>query len=216
VKIGDYSVELCGGTHVSNTSEIGLFKIIKEEGIGSGVRRITALTGQKAYESFKDSENILDEITEQVKAPQSSQALSKIMALQEELKENQKELESLNAKMAQAQSGEIFSDVKEIESLTYIATEVQVSDANGLRNLADIWKQKDVSDILVLVAKIEEKVSLLVASKSADKKAGDLVKELAGFIDGRGGGKPDMAMAGGSNPLGIKTLLENVPDKIKG
>lgn len=216
VKIGDYSVELCGGTHVSNTSEIGLFKIIKEEGIGSGVRRITALTGQKAYESFKDSENILDEIAEQVKAPQSSQILSKVMALQEELKENQKELESLNAKMAQAQSGEIFSDVKEIESLTYIATEVQVSDANGLRNLADIWKQKDVSDILVLVAKIEEKVSLLVASKSADKKAGDLVKELAGFIDGRGGGKPDMAMAGGSNPSGIKTLLENIPDKIKG
>lgn len=214
VKIGDYSVELCGGTHTATTSEIGLFKIIKEEGIGSGVRRIVALTGQKAYEAFKDAENTLNEVAAVVKAPQAAQVVSKVTAMQEELKATQKENDALAGKLAASQSDEVFKNVLKAAGTSYIASEVAVPDVNGLRNLADIWKQKELSDVLVLVAKIGEKVSLLVASKTADVKAGNLIKELAPYIDGRGGGKPDMAMAGGSKAAGIPELIENVGSKL--
>lgn len=214
VKIGDYSIELCGGTHTQTTSEIGLFKIVKEEGIGSGVRRIIAVTGQKAYEAFKDAENTLNEVATMVKAPQTSQVLAKVTSLQDELKTAQKENDALAGKLAASQSDEIFKNVQTAGSLNFIASEVTVPDANGLRNLADIWKQKELSDVLVLVAKIGEKVSLLVASKSSDVKAGNLVKELAPFVDGRGGGKPDMAMAGGSKAAGIPELLAAVAEKL--
>ena len=210
VTIGDYSVELCGGTHVGNTSEIGLFKIIKEEGIGSGTRRIIALTGQKAFEAFKDQEAILKEIQGLVKSPQASQTVAKVENLQADLKEAQKNLESLSAKMASAQSDELFQNVETANGITYIAAKVAAKDAGALRSLADIWKQKNSSDVLVLVAQIGEKANLLVASQNGDIKAGNLVKALAPFIDGRGGGKPDMAMAGGTNPAGIAELLEQV------
>lgn len=214
VKIGDYSVELCGGTHTATTSEIGLFKIIKEEGIGSGVRRIVAVTGQKAYEVFKDAENTLNEVAAVVKAPQAAQVVSKVTAMQEELKAAQKENDALAGKLAASQSDEVFKNVLKAAGTSYIASEVAVPDVNGLRNLADIWKQKELSVVLVLVAKIGEKVSLLVASKTADVKAGNLIKELAPYIDGRGGGKPDMAMAGGSKAAGIPELIENVGSKL--
>lgn len=214
VKIGDYSVELCGGTHTATTSEIGLFKIIKEEGIGSGVRRIVAVTGQKAYEAFKDAENTLNEVAAVVKAPQAAQVVPKVTAMQEELKAAQKENDALAGKLAASQSDEVFKNVLQAAGKSYIASEVTVPDVNGLRNLADIWKQKELSDVLVLVAKIGEKVSLLVASKTADVKAGNLIKELAPYIDGRGGGKPDMAMAGGSKAAGIPELIENVGSKL--
>ncbi|QQC73638.1 alanine--tRNA ligase [Lactococcus garvieae] len=214
VKIGDYSVELCGGTHTATTSEIGLFKIIKEEGIGSGVRRIVAVTGQKAYEAFKDAENTLNEVAAVVKAPQAAQVVSKVTAMQEELKAAQKENDALAGKLAASQSDEVFKNVLKAAGTSYIASEVAVPDVNGLRNLADIWKQKELSDVLVLVAKIGEKVSLLVASKTADVKAGNLIKELAPYIDGRGGGKHDMAMAGGSKAAGIPELIENVGSKL--
>lgn len=214
VKIGDYSVELCGGTHTATTSEIGLFKIIKEEGIGSGVRRIVAVTGQKAYEAFKDAENTLNEVAAVVKAPQAAQVVPKVTAMQEELKAAQKENDALAGKLAASQSDEVFKNVLQAAGKSYIVSEVTVPDVNGLRNLADIWKQKELSDVLVLVAKIGEKVSLLVASKTADVKAGNLIKELAPYIDGRGGGKPDMAMAGGSKAAGIPELIENVGSKL--
>ncbi|MCJ1994316.1 alanine--tRNA ligase [Lactococcus piscium] len=210
VTIGDYSVELCGGTHVGNTSEIGLFKIIKEEGIGSGTRRIIALTGQKAFEAFKDQEAILKDIQGLVKSPQASQTVAKVENLQADLKEAQKNLESLSAKMASAQSDEVFQNVKTANGVSYIAEKVTAKDAGALRSLADIWKQKNSSDVLVLVAQIGEKANLLVASQNGDIKAGNLVKALAPFIDGRGGGKPDMAMAGGTNPAGISELLQQV------
>jgi alanyl-tRNA synthetase len=214
VKIGDYSVELCGGTHVGNTSEIGLFKIVKEEGIGSGTRRIFAVTGQKAFEAFKEQETILKQIAADLKAQQLSAVPEKVANLQAEVKDLNKEVEGLSAKLAAKEAENMFGNVKEANGVTYIAEKVAVSDAGQLRNLADVWKQKSASDILVLVAAIGEKVNLLVASNNKDKKAGDLVKALAPFIDGRGGGKPDMAMAGGSNANGIPALLENVAGQL--
>ena len=210
VTIGDYSVELCGGTHVANTSEIGLFKIVKEEGIGSGTRRIIAVTGQQAFEAFKAQEAILKDVQVLVKSPQVSQVVAKVENLQAELKLAQKEVESLSAKMASAQSDEVFQNVQTVNGTSFIAAKVTATDAGALRNLADIWKQKNSSDVLVLAAQIGEKANLLVASQASDIKAGNVVKALAPFIDGRGGGKPDMAMAGGTKPAGIAELLENV------
>ncbi|MGT2847023.1 alanine--tRNA ligase [Streptococcus massiliensis] len=210
VTIGDYSVELCGGTHVSNTAEIGIFKIVKEEGIGSGTRRILAVTSKEAFESYREEEEALKTIAATLKAPQIKEVPHKVEALQDQLRQLQKENEDLKAKAAAAASGEIFKNVVEANGKTFVASQVSVSDAGALRTFADTWKQKDISDVLVLVAAIGDKVNVLVASKTKDVHAGNLIKELAPIVDGRGGGKPDMAMAGGSKQAAIQDLLHAV------
>ncbi|EHJ57742.1 alanyl-tRNA synthetase [Streptococcus urinalis FB127-CNA-2] len=212
VKIGDYSVELCGGTHLSNASEIGIFKIVKEEGIGSGTRRILAVTGKQAFQAYRQTEDSLKEISKVVKSPQLKDAPAKVEALSEQVRDLQKENTELKEKAAAAQASDVFKDVKEVNGHTYIATQVSVSDAGALRTFADNWKQKDYSDVLVLVASIGDKVNVLVASKSKDIHAGNLIKELAPIVSGRGGGKPDMAMAGGSDKEKINTLIDSVQD----
>ncbi|WP_277296042.1 alanine--tRNA ligase [Streptococcus hyointestinalis] len=214
VTIGDYSIELCGGTHVGNTSEIGIFKIVKEEGIGSGTRRILAVTGREAYMAFREEEEALKEIAQTLKAPQLQQVPSKVATLQEKVHKLQKENTNLKEKAAAAAAGDVFKDVKEANGVRYIASQVQVSDAGALRTFADNWKQKDYSDVLVLVASIGEKVNVLVASKTKDVHAGNLIKVLAPIVSGRGGGKPDMAMAGGSDASAIPTLLNSVAENL--
>ncbi len=214
VQIGDYSIELCGGTHLRNTSEIGLFKIVKEEGIGSGTRRILAVTGKQAFEAFRDREDALKSVAQTLKVPQMDQVPTKVTALAEELRHLQKENAELKEKAAAAQAGDVFKDVKEANGVRYIATQVEVADAGALRTFADNWKQKDYSDVLVLVASIGEKVNVLVASKSKDVHAGNVIKGLAPLVAGRGGGKPDMAMAGGSDASGIQNLLNAVSEKL--
>lgn len=213
VQIGDYSVELCGGTHLSNTSEIGLFKILKEEGIGSGTRRILAVTGQQAFESFRKQEDALKEIAHTLKAPQIDQVPAKVVSLSEQLRDLQKENAELKEKAAAAQAGDVFKEVKEVNGLRYIVSQVSVSDAGALRTFADNWKQKDYSEVLVLVAAIGEKVNVLVASKSKEVHAGNMIKTLAPIVSGRGGGKPDMAMAGGSDASKISDLIAVVPEQ---
>lgn len=214
VQIGDYSVELCGGTHLSNSSEIGLFKIIKEEGIGSGTRRIIAVTGQQAFESFRKQEDTLKEIAHTLKVPQIEQLPSKVVSLSEQLRDLQKEMAELKEKAAAAQAGDVFKKVQEANGLRYIASQVAVSDAGALRTFADNWKQKDYSDVLVLAASIGEKVNVLVASKDKRVHAGNLIKALAPIVSGRGGGKPDMAMAGGSDASKLPELLAAVAEHL--
>ena len=214
VSIGDYSVELCGGTHLKNTSEIGIFKIVKEEGIGSGTRRILAVTSKEAFEAYRQEEDILKEIAATLKAPQMNQVANKVASLQDQLHKLQKENAELKEKAAAVAAGDIFKDVKEVKGLRYIASQVEVADAGALRTFADQWKQKDYSDVLVLVASIGKKVNVLVASKSKDIHAGNLIKTLAPIVSGRGGGKPDMAMAGGSDASAINALLNEVPKQI--
>ncbi|MCB5084043.1 alanine--tRNA ligase [Streptococcus mutans] len=214
VSIGDYSVELCGGTHLKNTSEIGIFKIVKEEGIGSGTRRILAVTSKEAFEAYRQEEDILKEIAATLKAPQMNQVANKVASLQDQLHKLQKENAELKEKAAAAAAGDIFKDVKEVKSLRYIASQVEVADAGALRTFADQWKQKDYSDVLVLVASIGKKVNVLVASKSKDIHAGNLIKALAPIVSGRGGGKPDMAMAGGSDASAIKDLIAAVAENL--
>ena len=214
VSIGDYSVELCGGTHLKNTSEIGIFKIVKEEGIGSGTRRILAVTSKEAFEAYRQEEDILKEIAATLKAPQMNQVANKVASLQDQLHKLQKENAELKEKAAAAAAGDIFKDVKEVNGLRYIASQVEVADAGALRTFADQWKQKDYSDVLVLVASIGKKVNVLVASKSKDIHAGNLIKALAPIVSGRGGGKPDMAMAGGSDASAIKDLIAAVAENL--
>ncbi|HEM6136806.1 TPA: alanine--tRNA ligase [Streptococcus suis] len=214
VTIGDYSIELCGGTHVGNTAEIGLFKIVKEEGIGSGTRRILAVTGKEAFLALRDREDALKAVAQTLKVPQIDQVPTKVEALAAELRDLQKENASLKEKAAAAAAGDVFKDVKEANGVRYIASQVQVSDAGALRTFADNWKQKDYSDVLVLVAAIGDKVNVLVASKSSQVHAGNLIKVLAPIVAGRGGGKPDMAMAGGSDASAIQNLLNSVAENL--
>lgn len=214
VTIGDYSVELCGGTHVGNTAEIGIFKILKEEGIGSGTRRIIAVTGREAFLAYRDQEDALKEVAATIKSPQIKEVPNKVESLAQQVRDLQKENAALKEKAAAAAAGDVFKDVKEANGVRYIASQVQVSDAGALRTFADNWKQKDYSDVLVLVAAIGDKVNVLVASKSSDVHAGNLIKVLAPIVAGRGGGKPDMAMAGGSDASAIQTLLNSVADNL--
>ncbi|GGE25705.1 alanine--tRNA ligase [Streptococcus himalayensis] len=210
VTIGDYSVELCGGTHVANTAEIGIFKIVKEEGIGSGTRRILAVTSKEAFEAYREEEEALKAIAATLKAPQLKEVPAKVENLQEQLRELQKENAALKEKAAAAAAGDMFKEAQEANGVRYIASQVSVTDAGGLRTFADNWKQGDYSDVLVLVAAIGEKVNVLVASKTKEVHAGNLIKELAPIVAGRGGGKPDMAMAGGSDASAIEQLLATV------
>ncbi|HEL1930003.1 TPA: alanine--tRNA ligase [Streptococcus suis] len=214
VTIGDYSVELCGGTHVSNTAEIGIFKILKEEGIGSGTRRIIAVTGREAFLAYRDQEDALKEVASTIKSPQIKEVPNKVESLAQQVRELQKENAALKEKAAAAAAGDVFKDVKDANGIRYIASQVQVSDAGALRTFADNWKQKDYSDVLVLVAAIGDKVNVLVASKSSDVHAGNLIKVLAPIVAGRGGGKPDMAMAGGSDASAIQILLNSVAENL--
>lgn len=214
VTIGDYSVELCGGTHVSNTAEIGIFKILKEEGIGSGTRRIVAVTGREAFLAYRDQEDALKEVAVTIKSPQIKEVPNNVESLAQQVRDLQKENAALKEKAAAAAAGDVFKDVKEANGVRYIASQVQVSDAGALRTFADNWKQKDYSDVLVLVAAIGDKVNVLVASKSSDVHAGNLIKVLAPIVAGRGGGKPDMAMAGGSDASAIQTLLNSVAENL--
>ncbi|HFU4489015.1 TPA: alanine--tRNA ligase [Streptococcus suis] len=214
VTIGDYSVELCGGTHVGNTAEIGIFKILKEEGIGSGTRRIIAVTGREAFLAYRDQEDALKEVAATIKSPQIKEVPNKVESLAQQVRDLQKENAALKEKAAAAAAGDVFKDVKDANGIRYIASQVQVSDAGALRTFADNWKQKDYSDVLVLVAAIGDKVNVLVASKSSDVHAGNLIKILAPILAGRGGGKPDMAMAGGSDASAIPTLLNSVAENL--
>ncbi|HEM4419279.1 TPA: alanine--tRNA ligase [Streptococcus suis] len=214
VTIGDYSVELCGGTHVGNTAEIGIFKILKEESIGSGTRRIIAVTGREAFLAYRDQEDALKEVAATIKSPQIKEVPNKVESLAQQVRDLQKENAALKEKAAAAAAGDVFKDVKDANGIRYIASQVQVSDAGALRTFADNWKQKDYSDVLVLVAAIGDKVNVLVASKSSDVHAGNLIKVLAPIVAGRGGGKPDMAMAGGSDSSAIQTLLNSVAENL--
>lgn len=214
VNIGDYSIELCGGTHVANTEDIGIFKIVSESGIGAGVRRIEAVTSKEAYQLLQEEERQLKEIATLVKSPQLKEVVTKTEQLQQQLRDLQKENEQLAGKLANQQAGDIFKDIKDINGVRYIAAQVNVKDMNQLRQLADQWKQKELSDVLVLATAQDEKVSLLAAMtkdmNGKGLKAGDLIKAIAPKVGGGGGGRPDMAQAGGKNPAGIADALAEV------
>lgn len=219
VMIDEYSKELCGGTHVANTSEIGLFKIVSESGIGAGTRRIIAKTSLGAYKWLEEKLAVLTQTAELTKAQTIDEVPTKVEQLQAQLKETEKENESLNAKLANAQADDVFTQVEEVNGTSLIAQEVQVKDMNQLRQLADRWKQQDSSDVLVLGLKNDGKVNLIVAMNDSAQekglKSGDLIKAIAPLVGGGGGGRPDMAQAGGKNPAGLPDALKEAKNWVE-
>lgn len=212
VSMGDFSTELCGGTHVSNTSNIMLFKIISETGIAAGVRRIEALTGNGVLEYYRNIENELNAAAKAAKT-EPSQLIKKITSMAEEIKALSSENESLKNKIANASIGDIMSNVVEVKGVKLLATKVADADMNSLRNLGDSLKGKLGSGVVVLVsAQGSDKVNLIamatddVIAKGAH--AGNMIKTLAQLVGGGGGGRPNMAQAGGKNPDGIDEMLK--------
>ncbi|VEF47698.1 alanyl-tRNA synthetase [Bacillus freudenreichii] len=217
VSAGD-SLELCGGCHVSNTAEIGLFKIIAESGIGAGVRRIEAVTGEHAFRFMNDQVHNLHIMAEKLKT-KPAQAVERMDALLQELKELQRENESLTSKLAHVEAGSLIQKAKEIEGINVIASTVQGADMNTLRNMGDDLKQQLGSGIVVLGSAQNGKVNIIAGvTKDLMEKgyhAGKLVKEVASRCGGGGGGRPDMAQAGGKNPDQLESALSYVGEWIK-
>lgn len=213
VKLNDYSVELCGGVHVQNSQDIGVFKILSEAGIGAGTRRIEAITGQAAYEWFHTKELELLEAASMLKTKQTKEVPEKIDALKQELKEAQSTVESLKAKIMQADAKDVFADVKTAGDWRYVTYQGKNQGMDDLRSLADDWRQKDISDVFVAASELDGKVNLLAAVQDGivkTVKAGDLIKTIAPIVGGGGGGRPNLAQAGGKNPAGIPDALAEV------
>ncbi len=214
VSMGDFSVELCGGTHVPDTGVITLFKIVSESGIAANVRRIEALTGKGVLEYYKNIENTLNEAAKAAKS-ETSQLVSKIAHMNEEIKALSSENEKLKNKIAKASLGNVMENVTEVKGVKLLATRVDNMDMNSMRNLADELKAKIGEGVVALVSEMEGKVNLLVAvtdgAIKAGAHAGNIIKEAAVLVGGGGGGRPNMAQAGGKNPAGIDEMLGKLP-----
>lgn len=211
VNIKDCSVELCGGTHVNNVAEIGLFKIVSEAGVASGVRRIEAITGKLAYDKVNIVEKTLNKTASLLKS-RNNEVVEKIEALLTQVKTLEQQLAVSNSKMAQETASELLATAIDVNGVTIVNAEVEIEDMDGLRNLADLLRDKLTVGVIVLGAKIaDDKVNFVVmATKDAVAKgihAGNIIKETAKVAGGGGGGRPDMAQAGGKNPKKITEAL---------
>ena len=213
VSMGDFSKELCGGTHVANTASIGQFKLLSEGGIAAGVRRIEALTGEGVLEYYKKEEALLNEAAKALKTS-PSELLAKITHLQAELKAVQSENEALKSKMAQGALGDVMNRVEEINGVKVLAAKVEGVDPNRLRELGDQLKEKLGEGVVVLAGVNDGKVNLLsMATDTAQKAgahAGKLIKEVASIVGGGGGGRPNMAQAGGKLPEKAEEAIASV------
>ncbi len=211
VSMGDFSKELCGGTHVSNTGVIMAFKIVSEAGIAAGVRRIEALTGDGVFAYYRETERKLLEAARTAKTTPAG-LNEKIEHLLAEIRELHSENEALKSRAAKDALGNVMDQVKEIGGVKVLAAKLEGVDMNGLRELGDQLKEKLGEGIVVLASTVEGKVSLMAtATDGAQKKgahAGNLIKAVAGLVGGGGGGRPGMAQAGGKNPDGIDAAIE--------
>ena len=219
VSMGDFSKEFCGGTHVANTGDIMAFKILSENGVAAGVRRIEALTGDNVLAYYANMEAEMQKAAKTVKATPANlvERLEKLMA---EVKELQIENESLKAKAAQSALGDVMDSVVEVSGVKLLATSVDGVDMNGLRDLGDDLKNKLGEGVIVLASAKDGKVNLVAMATDGAMKAGahagNLIKSIAGLVGGGGGGRPNMAQAGGKNPAGIPDAIAAVADALAG
>lgn len=210
VNMGDWSIELCGGTHVKNTAEIKYFKILSESGVAAGVRRIEAVTGDNVIEYYRDVEETLNEAAKVAKTtPQ--ELMSHIEKMQRELKELKSENESLKSKAAKEALGNVMDNVKDINGVKLLTATPAGVDMNGLRELSDELKVKLGEGVVVLLSETDGKVNVVVAATDGAVKkgahAGNIIREAAGCVGGGGGGRPNMAQAGGKDASGIPAAL---------
>ncbi len=217
LRMGDFSMELCGGTHVKRTGDIGLFKIVSEGGVAAGVRRIEAVTGQRALEWVDRNEARLEQVAELVKGSREN-LNDKVRQLVERNRSLEKELEQLKAKLASSQGSDLASQAQEINGLKVLAARLEGADPKSLRDTVDQLKNKLGSSAVVLATVSGDKVSLVagVSKDSTDRlKAGELVNMVARQVGGKGGGRPDMAQAGGTQPESLESALASVPDWVR-
>jgi alanyl-tRNA synthetase len=219
VSMGDFSKEFCGGTHVKNTGDITAFKIISESGVAAGVRRIEALTGENVFAYYRKVE---EELAAAAKAAKATPAtlVEKIEHLMAEMKSLQSENESLKSKAAKEALGDVMDQVVEVKGVKLLATSVAGVDMNGLRELGDQLKEKLGDGVVVLASECDGKVNLIaMATDGAMAKgahAGNLIKSIAGKVGGGGGGRPNMAQAGGKNPAGIPDAVAEAKTALEG
>ena len=213
VGMGAFSTELCGGTHVRRTGDIGLFKIVSEGGVAAGVRRIEAVTGSGALDYMRNTESRLDQIAGLVRGSRDD-AARKVEQLQSRIKGLEKELEQLRGKLARGESVDLASQAKEVKGIKVVAARLDGTDAKGLREAVDRLKDKLAPAAIVLAAVDDNKVTLIagVTKDLTDRlHAGDLVNQVATRVGGKGGGRPDLAQAGGTDPAGLDAALNAVP-----
>ena len=219
VMMGDFSVELCGGTHVANTGNIAAFKILSESGVAAGVRRIEALTGNGVFKYYEELENTVKEAAKLAKATPAT-LNERIGHMLAEIKALQSENESLKAKAAKDALGDVMDQVAEIKGVKLLATKVNGVDMNGLRDLGDQLKEKLGEGVVVLLSEQDGRVNIVaMATEEAQKKgahAGNLIKGIAGLVGGGGGGRPNMAQAGGKNPAGIDQAIAEAAKVLEG
>ncbi|MFQ9515465.1 MAG: alanine--tRNA ligase [Eubacterium sp.] len=211
VSMGDYSIELCGGTHVSNTSVISSFKIVSEAGIAAGVRRIEALTSTGLMKHYQEMEKAFYEAAKIAKSEPFGLS-KKIQSLNDEIKSLISENEKLKAKLANESVGDVMSQVVEVKGVKLLATKVADVDMNGLRNLGDQLKEKMNGGVIVIVSTTGDKANVIVMADddaiSKGAHAGNMIKEIAKLVGGGGGGRPNMAQAGGKNPAGADDAVK--------
>ena len=219
VSMGEFSKELCGGTHVANTSQITLFKIVSESGVAAGVRRIEALTGNNVIQYYRQMEENLHQLAKTLKTT-PAELSDRAEHLLKEVKELQSENESLKSKLAQESLGDVSDQVTEVKGVKVLAAAVDGVDMNGLRDLGDQLKEKLGEGVVVLASSMGGKVSLLaMATPGAMEKgahAGNLIKAAAAIVGGGGGGRPNMAQAGGKNPEKIGEAIAKIPELVEG
>ena len=213
VRMGDFSTELCGGTHVANTSSITAFKIISESGVAAGVRRIEALTSQAVFAYYDKMEKELEQAAALLKTS-PAEVIGRLEHLLSEVKSLQSENESLKSKAAKEALGDVMNQIIEVNGVKVLAARADGVDMNGLRELGDQLKEKITDGVVVLASENSGKVNLIaMATDGAMKKgahAGNLIKGIAGKVGGGGGGRPNMAQAGGKNPSGIADAIAEV------
>ena len=219
VSMGDFSKEFCGGTHVSNTADIIAFKILSEGGVAAGVRRIEALTGANVFAYYRQIENELNAAAKAAKSTPAALA-EKIAHMQAEIKTLQSENESLKSKIAQSSMGDVMDEVVEVKGVKLLATAIDDVDMNGLRDLGDQLKEKIGEGVILLASANGGKVNLVaMATDGAMKQgahAGNLIKAVAAKVGGGGGGRPNMAQAGGKNPAGIPDAISEAKAALEG
>lgn len=214
VQMDDFSIEFCGGTHCANSNQIGIFKIISESAIGAGLRRIEAVVSQKAYEYLAHRSELLDEVQSSVKSTKPEDIINKVESLEAELHSTQKQVDDLNMRINQAKAASIFNKVQQVGGLTVIAEQVDVNNMNDLRELADSWKNSSKSDVLVLGSVKNGKANMIIGlgQKALDINlhAGKLIKQVAPIFGGGGGGRSNLAQAGGKKPDGLDKAIQTV------
>lgn len=214
-----FSVELCGGTHVSNTGVISAFKILSENGVASGVRRIEALTGDAVFAYYKEIEKNLNEAAKAAKSTPAA-LVEKINHMQDTIKSLSAELESVKAQAAKEAVGDVLSDAVDVKGVKLIATKVDNLDMNALRDLGDSLRDQLDKGVVVIASVQGDKVNLIATANEEAQKmgahAGNLIKGIAGLIGGGGGGRPNMAQAGGKNPAGVDDCLAKAKEVLEG